>query len=261
MIDWTDVEASDLACAEDLLDALDPITGRWGNEPEGWCFRGQSCDWPLVPQALRSNVDPKLSLLSNTSLAAAVHGFAEFAAVEKFLRAADRAGLAIPHDGPTVRAADRLYRLVMQPGNAAANGWPPEELFAILALAQHYGVPTRLLDWSFRPLVAAYFAAADLAREAHGFPTHSRKYDPAKRMVVWALNLGSLYLSRGDASVPPLSSEGTRKARTLAQRWGTRDRSPDVPCERSIRSRCTYKLHRGRCSRSRSRCSRRFPDR
>jgi hypothetical protein len=58
-----------------------------------------------------------------------------------------------------------------------------DDLVGWLMFARHYGLPTRLLDWSYSPLVALYFASQEV------------KDDPDADGCLWAIDSGGLNFS------------------------------------------------------------------
>lgn len=63
----------------------------------------------------------------------------------------------------------------------------PKDFGAVLGLAQHYGFPTPMLDWTMSPYVAAYFAFADVVEKVDP-PSHIRIFRLSPEYVNEGLN-------------------------------------------------------------------------
>lgn len=149
-------------------------------------FRGHASDkYKLIPAALRPESRKRFNQFALSGDDESKEDLEYFHVIKEnhilrdFYKLCDRNGLLVDN---IERIRNTLFDKMDLPTLVTPETWLPKELWALASLAQHYGVPTRLLDWTHDINVALFFAVEDYLED--------RKLPKGtEHIVLWALNL------------------------------------------------------------------------
>lgn len=155
---------------------------------EGNCdfiYRGQAnSEWPLLPSIYRESTINRLKGVTGNEIENHWQVIKELYLLKGFVENCDQIGLSIANDSIEFR---KKHLEIQDKYTLEPDLWPDEKLFELMALAQHHGVPTRLLDWSRQPYIAIYFAMSSaLSRIV------DKQWKAHDKLAIWALNINQI---------------------------------------------------------------------
>ena len=180
------IEEIRLTSVKSVMEHLRPSNSLWAGPYRLWGFRGQAdAAWFLTPTAFRDGFGEHTAATAPTgSLKHQVLN--ELGVFEEFLFLANEVGLRVP-------GADYVMGEEFNTTRREESWWPHPPLVPGIALAQHHGIPTRFLDFTYNALIAAYFAAY----QRWTAPPDVEFVSPW--LAVWAVNLHFIHHAHGNA--------------------------------------------------------------
>lgn len=155
-----------------------------------WIYRGESsAHYTLLPSALRKEGRNKLQLFTrvkNTSGLVYAAAEEEFSAVVGFYESANYQGLYVPN----IKTLQTHYGILRHFAfDFIQNKKINPEYYELTSLAQHYGIPTRFLDWTHEFYVAFFFAFRNAVYKTYKNINENKLEGLfSDKIVIWALD-------------------------------------------------------------------------